>query len=353
MSAPTVPARPISRQCEAHPRAMRSRNGRTAPHTEIIAPRRRRALLRRSVAPSSSRRALPEAVLHEAPLGAFTTFGIGGPAEILAHPRTPEDLAALVKRAHETGTPVRVLGAGSNVLVADEGVRGMVVSLTGPRFKDLTRVGDELVHCGGGARLARVVSALADWGLSGAEGLAGIPGTVGGALVMNAGTGDGEIGPLVRQVWALDPDGTEIRLTGGECRFEYRSSTLGGKLILGAELLLSSGDAARVRAKIDGLKARRRGSQPSGVRTAGCVFRNPPGERAGKLLDEAGLKGFTKGGARVSPVHANFIEAEDGARAADVKALIDEMRRRVRGEYGIELELELDLWGFDGEDTDD
>lgn len=353
MSAPTVPMRPISRQCEAHARAMRSRNVRTAPHTEITGPRRRQDLLRKTVSPSSSRRALPEAVLHEAPLGAFTTFGVGGPAEILAHPRTPEDLATLMKRAHETGTPVRVLGAGSNVLVADEGVRGMVVRLAGPRFKDLARVGDELVHCGGGARLARVVSALADWGLSGAEGLAGVPGTVGGALVMNAGTGDGEIGPLVRQVWALEPDGTQVRLTGGECRFEYRASALRGKLILGAELLLSSGESAKVRAKIDGLEARRRESQPSRVRTAGCVFRNPPGERAGKLLDEAGLKGFTKGGARVSPVHANFIETENGARAADIKSLIDEMRRRVRDERGTELELELNLWGFDGEDTDD
>jgi UDP-N-acetylmuramate dehydrogenase len=130
---------------------------------------------------------------------------------------------------------------------------------------------------------------------------------------------------------------------------------LGGRLILGAELLLSSRDAAKVRAKIDGLKAKRRESQPQGVRTAGCDFRNPPGELAGKLLDEAGLKGFTKGGARVSPVHANFIEAKNGARAANIKFLIDEMRRRVREERGIGLELELELWGFtqDEEGTDD
>ena len=242
--------------------------------------------------------------------------------------------------------PLRVLGAGSNVLVADEGVRGMVVRLAAPPFKDLARVGEEIVHCGGGSRLSRVVNALADWGLTGAEGLAGIPGTVGGALVMNAGTSAGEIGPLVRKVWALEPDGTTVALAPSDCRFDYRSSALAGKLILGAELVLSSGDAPAIRARLDELDAKRRASHPHGVRTAGCVFKNPPGERAGVLLDEAGLKGSTKGGARVSPVHANFIEAEPGARAADVTALIDEMRRRVREERGIELELELELWGF-------
>jgi UDP-N-acetylmuramate dehydrogenase len=287
--------------------------------------------------------------MGEAPLARFTTFGVGGPAEILAHPRSPEELAALVRRAHKTGMPLRVLGAGSNVLVADEGVRGMVVRLAAPPFKELALVGEEIVHCGGGSRLSRVVKALADWGLTGAEGLAGIPGTVGGALVMNAGTSAGEIGPLVRRVWALEPDGSAVSLAPSDCRFEYRSSALGGKLILGAELLLSSGEASAIRARLDELHAKRKGSQPRGVRTAGCVFKNPPGERAGALLDESGLKGFTKGCARVSPVHANFIEAESEARAADVKALIDEMRRRVREERGIELELELGLWGFEDE----
>ena len=145
----------------------------------------------------------------------------------------------------------------------------------------------------------------------------------------------------------LEPDGTEAILTAGDCRFEYRTSALRGRLILGAELLLSNGNSGDVRSRLVELQAKRRRSQPLGARTAGCVFKNPPGERAGKLLDEAGLKGFTKGGARVSPVHANFIQAEPGACAADVKFLIDEMRRRVREARGIELEMELELWGFD------
>lgn len=305
-----------------------------------------------SVTVSSSSRSPPETLLQEASLADFTTFGVGGPAEILAHPGTPDDLAEALARAHGEGMRVRVLGAGSNVLVADEGVRGMVVRLAVRPFKTLARVGDELVHCGGGSRLARVVEALADWGLTGAEGLSGIPGTVGGALVMNAGTDAGEIGPLVRRVWALGHDGTAVALTASDCCFEYRSSALGGRIILGAELLLKAGDAAEIRSKMDGRRRVRKETQPSGARTAGCVFKNPLGERAGKLLEEAGLKGFTKGGARVCPVHANFIEADAGARASDIKSLIGEMRRRVLEASGIELELELELWGFEEADSD-
>jgi UDP-N-acetylmuramate dehydrogenase len=214
-------------------------------------------------------------------------------------------------------------------------------------FKSLSRAGRNVVHVGAGSRLARLVGALADWGLSGAEGLSGIPGTVGGALVMNAGTREGETGPLVRQVWALSPAGDPLTLSGPECGFAYRSSGLGGRVLLGAELLLGPARAAEVRERTDQLLARRRESQPRGPRTAGCVFKNPPGKSAGALLDKLGCKGLSRGEARVSEVHANFIEARQGATAADIRWLVEEMRRRAREERGVELETEIEMWGFD------
>lgn len=281
------------------------------------------------------------------PLASFTTYGVGGPAQFLARPETPEEAAEVVRRAAGEGGRLRILGAGSNVLVADSGVGGTVMILSAEPFKSLSRVGSDVVHVGAGSRLARLVAALADWGLTGAEALAGIPGTVGGALVMNAGTREGETGPLVRQVWALSPEGEAQTLTGPECGFAYRSSALGGRVVLGAELLLSRAPPDEVREFTDKLLARRGESQPRGARTAGCVFRNPPGASAGGILDELGCKGLARGGARVSEVHSNFIEAQRGATAADIKWLLDEMRRRVREERGVELETEIELWGFD------
>lgn len=285
---------------------------------------------------------------RDVPLGPLTTFGVGGPADVLARPESPEEAAEIVSRAASRGERLRILGAGSNVLVADGGVRGTVMILSAGPFKALTRAEKNVVHVGGGARLARLVGALADWGLAGAEGLGGIPGTVGGALVMNAGTREGETGPLVRQVWALSPAGDPLTLSGPECGFAYRSSDLLGLVILGAELLLAPGRAAEVRERTDKLLAQRRRSQPRGVRTAGCVFKNPPGDSAGAFLDAAACKGLARGAARVSEVHANFIEAQKGATAVDIMWLVGEMRRRVREARGIELETEIELWGFDG-----
>jgi len=284
---------------------------------------------------------------RDVPLGPLTTFGVGGPADAIARPGSPEEAAEVVRRAAGEGERLRILGAGSNILVSDEGVRGTVMLLSAAPFKSLSRAGGDVVHVGGGARLSRLVNALADWGLSGAEALGGIPGTVGGALVMNAGTREGEIGPLVRKVWTVSPDGEPMALSGPECGFAYRSSGLGGQVVLGAELLLSRGNPPEIRERTEGLLGRRRETQPRGARTAGCVFKNPPGESAGRLLEEAGCKGLTRGEARVSGVHANFIEARKGTRAADIAWLVEEMRRRVQEERGIELDTEIELWGFD------
>ena len=284
---------------------------------------------------------------REVPLAALTWFRVGGPAETLARPRTPEEAADLVARARGEGKAVRVLGAGSNVLVSDKGVRGLVLVLSAEPFKSLARLENEVVHCGAGVKIRRLVNSLADWALAGGEGLSGIPGTVGGALVTNAGTSEGEIGPTAKRVWTLAPDGRPEELEAGGFRFAYRSSTLAGRVVLGAELAFTPSSPETIRARMESLSARRRSSQPEAVRTAGCVFKNPPGTTAGRLLDELGLKGLARGNSRVSPVHANFMEAREGATAGELKALIDECRRRVKDATGIDLELELDLWGFE------
>ena len=288
-----------------------------------------------------------ECTEHEALLAPFTTFKVGGPAEELARPRTPEEAATLVARARKDGRPLRVLGAGSNVLVSDAGVRGMVLFLAEPPFKYLARTGPEVAQVGAGGRLSRLVGAFADWGLTGAEGLAGIPGTVGGALCMNAGTRESEIGPLVRRVWTLGWGGAPETLSAADCEFGYRSSALAGRIVLGAELELPRGEPDEIRKRMEALIARRTETQPRGVRTAGSVFRNPEGESAGRILDELGCKGLAHGGARVSPVHANFIEAGKGARASDIVWLIDEMCHRAIEGRGVRLETEIELWGFE------
>ena len=285
--------------------------------------------------------------IERVPLGPLTWFKIGGLADLLARPRTPDELADLLKRSNDEGVPVRVIGGGSNVLVADTGFRGTVVALTAPPFKSLARTGDDAVQCGAGGKLGRLANALADWGLKGGEGLAGIPGTVGGALRTNSGTSAGEIGSIVKRVWALDRDGSPVTLSGPECEFGYRQSALGDLVILGAELLTSHGDVSRIRAAMKELRDHRAKTQPKGVRSAGCVFKNPEGTSAGKLLDELGVKEMRKGEARVSPMHANFIEAGPGAKAADVVWLIDEMKRVAFEQRGVTLELQLELWGFD------
>jgi UDP-N-acetylmuramate dehydrogenase len=218
---------------------------------------------------------------REALLAPLTTFKVGGPAEELARPRTPEEAASLVARARKDGRPLHVLGAGSNVLVSDAGVRGTVLYLAESPFKYLARTASEAVQVGAGGRLSRVVAACADWGLTGAEGLAGIPGTVGGALCMNAGTREGEIGPLVKRVWTLGWSGAPETLSKADCEFGYRSSALAGRIVLGAELELSRAEPDDIRTRMDALLAQRRETQPRGVRTAGSLH------SAGKRSPEA------------------------------------------------------------------
>lgn len=277
------------------------------------------------------------------PLGKLSTWGIGGPAEMLARPRSPRELARLLARAAEEARPVRFLGGASNLLLADEGVKGLVVKLEGKAFARVEAVPGGL-RCGAGAKLARAVREAAAAGLSGLEGLAGIPGTIGGALVMNAGGRWGCIGEAVADVRILDASGAPAALPRAQAGFGYRTSRLRGRPVTGGLLVLTPDDPEAVRARTRKVLAEKRRTQPLRAASAGCVFRNPPGLSAGLLIEELGFKGRRVGGAAVSERHANFILNLGGARCADVLELIDAIRRAAREARGIELDLEVEVW---------
>jgi UDP-N-acetylmuramate dehydrogenase len=279
-----------------------------------------------------------------APLAGATTFGIGGPAEYLARPRSRERLAELLAAAAREGLRVRVLGAGSNLLVADEGVAGVVVTLGGRAFAFLEVLPGSL-RCGAGLGLARLVREAASAGLSGVECLAGIPATVGGALVNNAGGRYGNLGQVVREIEALDLGGQEVTLSGERAGFGYRSSQLGGLVVTGCRLELAAEDPALVRRRTGEVQREKRAAQPLGEASAGCIFRNPPdGPPAGRLIEELGFKGRRVGGAQVSERHANYIVNRAGARCSDVLELIDAIRGEAARARGIDLELEVEIW---------
>ena len=277
------------------------------------------------------------------PLAGLTWFGLGGPAGHVVHPIQASDLGWVLRRALDGGVPVKVLGDGANVLVRDDGFDGLVIRLDDELFQQV-RLDGERLYAGGGANLVRLVRLCSRLGLSGFEPLAGIPGTVGGAIRMNAGGRHGDISDTVETVDVVDTQGRPRRLSKAQAGFAYRRTGLGGALVTGAAFRLRQEDPAEVYARYKEIQRAKRQSQPKAGRSAGCVFANPPGESAGRLIDEAGLKGVRCGRARVSPVHANFIIAERGALAADVLGLIDRIRQTVHQRFGTELELEIDIW---------
>jgi UDP-N-acetylenolpyruvoylglucosamine reductase len=288
--------------------------------------------------------AVPASVEPDYPVSRLTTVGTGGPARFLARPRAASELADVLRWADAEALDVAVVGLGSNLLVADEGYDGVVVRLAG----DLARIerhGDRIV-CGGGASLAPIVKRATDWGLSGIEFGCAIPGTAGGAVRMNAGAYGGEVRDVLERAVVVgaageragDPDGLGMR---------YRHSDIGPREVVAeAVLRLRPDETPRIRATVADMQRRRREAQPAKVRTFGSVWKNPGGGlSAGRMLEECGLKGFAWGGARISPVHANFIENLGGARSADVIALMQEARRRARERFGVELEHEVQMLG--------
>ncbi len=287
--------------------------------------------------------AMPRARFDE-PLGRYTTFRIGGPADCYVELESADELSSLMKLARAEKVPVMFLGFGSNLLVRDGGVRGIVARLRG--YFERIEFGDGgLVRAGAGARVPQLVVSCAERGLEGLEPIVGVPGTVGGALVMNAGTREGEIGPLVREVYALGGSSLPVTLRSSELHFAYRRSNLEGRVVLGCALQLRPGDKGDIMRRVQQFQQRRLQTQPIHTYNVGSTFKNPPGRFVAQLIEQAGLKGLARGGARVSPLHANFVENFNGAKASDVLALVDDIREKVRASSGVELELEMKVVG--------
>jgi len=277
------------------------------------------------------------------PLYLHTWLHIGGPAEFFATPNTRDELRAVVQRAAELGLPIHLLGAGSNVLVRDEGVKGVVVRLEAPAFAEI-HVLKNIIRAGGGARLGHVISTAVGHGLAGLEPLVGIPGTIGGALHLNAGTRGGDIGQWVRRATVMNRAGELIEHDRSDMVFAYRQSSLDELVILEAEFELDTDSPEEIAKRMQKQWIIRKAAQPLGHQCAGQIFRNPRGMSAGMLIDQAGLKGQRIGLAEVSDRHANFIIAEPNCPSSDVIALIEFVRERVQDRLGVELEADIELW---------
>lgn len=288
---------------------------------------------------------LPENICRRnVPLAPLTWFQLGGPADYLIEPESESQLATIVNRCRESNTLLRILGFGANLLVADEGVRGVVVRLTVGSFVDLRFDGD-LALVGGGFDMTRLVKTCVKRGLAGVEQLAGIPGTLGGGITMNCGGRYGDLSTAVDSVRLLDPDGITREKTRADLNFAYRRADVGNDIVLGAKLKLTETDPEALNTRFREIWDYKHATQPAlGAPSAGCIFRNPTGHSAGQLIDRAGLKGFRVGSAFVSDRHANFAMADRGGRASDVRALIDTIIARVADHSGIRLEPEVKIW---------
>ena len=293
-------------------------------------------------------------VAFDAPIGAMTWFGIGGRATMLVKPQTEDALVTLMQRCHQSGMTVRVLGGGANLLVDDSGIDGVVIRLDHETFTRLrfNRQGPvDRVRVMGGTDLFKLVNETARHGLDGVGQLAGIPGTLGGALRMTAGGAYGDTGQVVDSVSMVALNGERLDLSRDQLQFDYRYSNLPNGIVLSAVLGLEPGDPVAIRSKVREIFAYKSASQPMADNSAGCAFRNPTvnGERvpAGRLIDEAGLKGFTIGGATVSDRHANFISTTPQATARDVMNVMAEIQARVQDHHGIALQPEVVTWSDD------
>jgi len=302
-----------------------------------------------------------------------STFKVGGTADITVKPKNERELELclqVLRSFDGVNIPLMTLGSGSNILVADSGVKGVIIKL-GEGFKDITFT-DTVATVGAAAILAKLTNAAGDMALSGLESTLGIPGTVGGALVMNAGTDIGNIGDIVKSVSIMRKTGERKTLIGEELKYQYRQSQFLGDydtILTSAEIELKEGDLEEIKRKMDELKERRTSRQPQGINTAGSTFKNIVDEAAselidrdsdlsgstgrtsnivaaGKLIDLAGCKGWSVGKAYISEQHANFIEAREGATAQDILDLTKRVQEKVCAEFEVELELEIQLIGF-------
>jgi UDP-N-acetylmuramate dehydrogenase len=286
-------------------------------------------------------------ILKDEPLARYTSARIGGPADWLAMVESVEALIEMVQAARERGLAWRVLGSGSNVLIADAGVRGVVI-INKARRMVLEQTGQ--VYADSGANLSSLARSCIARGLAGLEWAVSVPGTVGGAVVGNAGAHGGDVAQSLCRAEVLEPGGTVNEWPVEKLEYAYRDSLLRRwappptPVVVGATFALTPGDPAELAARADGFVARRKRTQPPGA-SMGSMFKNPAGDYAGRLIEAVGLKGTQVGGAQISSVHANFFVNLGSASATDVKALIDLAREQVRQRFGVGLELEIELVG--------
>ena len=284
-------------------------------------------------------------LLLEEPMAKHTSFRIGGPADVLAQPGNEAELAELLKRAAHHAVPVTLVGNGSNLLVRDKGIRGLVIKLSN-LFSSITVAGNVLTF-GSGISLAMASKKAASLSLSGLEFAVGIPGTIGGAVYMNAGAYDGEMAKVVTSVQVMDRQGQSSQLKADELDFSYRHTALqnSGLIVTSVTVSLQPGEAESIKAKMDDFSQRRIAKQPLELPSAGSMFKRPVGYFAGTLIEQTGLKGYTVGGAQVSQKHAGFVVNVGGATAKDVLQLIRDVQDRVLAAQGVQLEPEVLVLG--------
>jgi len=283
-------------------------------------------------------------VRRDVALAPMMHLRIGGPARWFVEPFDEDGVAATVRACRERGLPLRVLGGGSNVVVADRGVDGVVMHLA--NLNRMQREGAR-VTVGAGVTMASLLRSTREAGLAGLEKLTGIPAEVGGAVAMNAGTRDGETFEHLVSLTVVGPDGSLGVLAKQDFRPTYRNGRLGGATVVQATFELSEDRPDAIFARFSASLQKRNQSQPVTQRSVGCVFQNPEGDAAGRLIQEAGCKELRRNGVQVSDKHANYFVNDDTGTAADFVALMDEVRSRVRGEFGVDLRPEVKFWGFD------
>jgi UDP-N-acetylmuramate dehydrogenase len=287
--------------------------------------------------------AFKEISLLDEPLGPYTWMKIGGPAQYLVRPRTPDELVEVVRYCNDEQIPVRVLGGGSNVLVRDEGVSGAVIQLIGEAFGQVS-IDGTTVQAGAGAMLSHLISESVKAELAGLETLSGIPGSVGGAIRGNAGGRSGDIGQFVESVTVMSAQGEVSTRRGNDLWFGYRESNIDELVILEGTFALQPSDPQEITRRMRKLWIMKKATQPLSFQSAGCIFKNPRGLSAGSLIEQAGLKGIRVGQAEISDRHANFIVTHPDAKSDDVMRLIDLARSKVSEQFGVDLELEIKIW---------
>ena len=284
-------------------------------------------------------------VFTEEPLSRYTTFRVGGLAEVLVKPQNVSELTDICEKCRANDIPLTILGDGSNVLVSDNGIRGVVVITN--KMHQVKILDSHCIYAEAGARLSKVAETACVAGLAGLAFASGIPGTIGGAVYMNAGAFGHDIGEFCESVTILQPDGKVVEKLGSEMDFGYRKSFVAnsGGVVLSGVFKLSLGETDKIRAEMKEINAKRKSTQPLEKRSAGSTFKRPEGFFAGKLIEDSGLKGYKIGGAKVSEKHAGFVVAEDGATANDIFLLMEAVKQKVHENFGVWLEPEVRLFG--------